>query len=312
MKNKRLLIAITGVLAIMLISSSIGRYRTAKEQALAMKEMPEKLEQQILSFDLSNYGADGIKKWNLKGDSADILAEVVNLNNINMETFDAKKMTVTSVRGAYNKSNKEISLYEDVVVVTADGAELTTDYLKWNGLTDSIVSDKPVRIVRSDVIADGTGATAFPQMKRVILNKDVTVRLATDMVRDMDMNMSLDEVEPEGESQEPARVIITCDGQLEIDYEKNIAIFEDNVLVDDSKGKIFSDRMEAFLDPVTKDIVKVVAEGDVKVERGEDSTFSQKAIYTTADRKITLVGRPRIYIHSTEEMDKIESELEGL
>ena len=63
--------------------------------------------------------------------------------------------------------------------------------------------------------------------------------------------------------------------------------------------------MEAFLDPGTKNIVKVIAEGDVRVVRGEDSTYSEKAIYTTEDQKIILVGKPRIYIHAPEEMEKI-------
>ena len=82
--------------------------------------------------------------------------------------------------------------------------------------------------------------------------------------------------------------------------------------MDDEKGKIYSDKMKAFLDPVTKDIIKVIAEGEVKVVRGEDSTYSQKAIYTTENQKIILLGRPRIYIHSTKELEDMEEQLEGM
>ena len=181
-KNRLFIIVlIVGVVGI----SVLARSRMTSRTIVPSNEMPEEVEQKILSFDLANYAEDGTKKWQLKGDSADIFAEVVNLNNINMETYDDPKIFLTALRGAYDRGNKLISLYDDVVVVTSEGATLTTDYLKWNGNTDTITTDKPVRIQRSDVIANGLGAEAYPQMKKVILNKDVTVRLAKNVLKDL-------------------------------------------------------------------------------------------------------------------------------
>lgn len=310
MKPKKKLLIFVVLILVAMGLFIFTRDRKAPQKDLPIEEMPQQVEQKILTFDLVNYAEDGMKKWQLKGDSADILAEIVNLTNIDMETYDEPKVTLTALKGAYDRENKEISLFEDVEALTSDGIRLTTDYLKWHGATDTITTDKPVRIERSDVVADGIGAKAFPQMKKMILNKDVIVRLEKSVIRDIDM--SLKEEPQEDKDERPSKAIITCSGPLEIDYENNIAIFNDDVLVDDKKGKIYSDKMEAFLDPVSKNIVKVVAEGEVRVVQGKDSTYSQKAIYTTHDQKITLIGKPRIYIHTTEDIEKIEEELEGI
>ncbi|NQT06973.1 MAG: LPS export ABC transporter periplasmic protein LptC [Candidatus Omnitrophica bacterium] len=308
MKKNKTLIIIAVVLSIIILHT-FGKVKKARMIAVSLKDVPQAVEQKILSFDLSNYAEDGSKKWQLKGDSADVLSEIVNLNNIVMETYDDPKVDLTAIRGAYDKDNKEIKLYDDVVVITSDGIRLTTDYLKWDGNTDTVSTDQHVKIVRNDVVATGIGALALPQMKKVILNKDVIVKLAKNVMQGMDMSMDDSKKEDDG----PPQATITCDGRLEINYEENTAVFNDNVLVEDKKGKIYSDKMDAFLDPVTKDILKVIAEGDVKVVRGEDSTFSRKAIYTTHDQKIVLVGRPRIYIRSSnDDMKDMEKGFKGL
>ena len=277
--------------------------KDVSKDAPSMEAIPEEMEQKILSFDLANYAENGMKKWNLKGDSADVFAEVVNLEHIDMETYEDPKITLTALKGSYNKVNKEISLYDDVEILTSEGARLSTDFLKWHGDSDTITTDRPVRIVRSDVIANGDGAYAYPQMKRIILNNNVTVKLANNVIGDT--GIIVEDI-PEEPLDDNSGATITCKGPMQIDYEANLAVFNDDVMVDDKKGKILSDKMEAFLDPVSKNIVKVVAEGNVEVIRGEDSTYSQKAIYTTSDSKIVLLGRPRIVIRSEEELNKLE------
>lgn len=286
--------------------------KTAPKNTHRMDEMSSELEQKILSFELANYADNGVKKWNLKGDSADILADIVNLSNINMVTYDEPKINLTALLGSYNKKSREVSLYKEVEVLTSDGAMLTTDYLKWDGKTDTITTDEHVRMIKSDVAADGVGALAMPQMRKIILDKDIIVELTTNVISDMEPNFGSERPSGSDMVGKPNKVMITCNGPLVIDYEKNIAVFEDNVLVDDNRGKIYSDRMEAFMDPVTKNIFKVVAEGRVRVVRGQDSTYSEKAIYSTVDRKITLIGKPRIYITPPDEIQDIESEFGGI
>lgn len=301
-KEKFFIILVSTFVIAMLVFFARGRMKD--KDSLSMDGMSNELEQKILSFELANYTQDGKKKWILRGDSADVLSEVVNLNKISIETFDDPKITLTAESGAYNKKNREITLYKNVEVFTSDGAILMTEYLKWDGKTNTITTNEPLRMIKGDVIADGVGGLAMPQLKKVILDKEIVVKLSTDVIDDIEMSASTG---TEGAGKKDTRITITCDGPLIIDYEKNIAIFEDNVLVDDTRGRIYSEKMEAFLDPLTKNIVKVVAYGGVRVVRGEDSTYSQKAIYTTKDRKIVLIGKPKIFIHASDDADKIQS-----
>ncbi len=307
MRNKRALLALGLIMGAIAVFSFI-KIRAALRVKPVIEEMAQKLEQKILSFDMVSYAEDGTKKWKLEGDSADILAEIVNLSNIHMETFDEPKITLTARRGDYDRDTKEISLFDDVIVLTSDGVTIKTDYLKWDGKNDTVTTDKAVRIERSDVVADGIGAVAMPQMKKVTLKKDVTVVFAASEIKDIDMSLGEEKDMPEKEDK-AEKTTITCNGPLEMDYEKNIAIFNDDVVVDSKKGKIYSDRMEAYLDPDTKDIIKVIAEGEVRVVRGDDSTYSRKAIYLTEEEKIILIGRPRIYIRSLEEADEMGKKL---
>jgi len=74
------------------------------------------------------------------------------------------------------------------------------------------------------------------------------------------------------------RIIITCDGEVQFDYEKNQAYFSRNVKVVSEDGNIESDKITINLDPATKKLKDIVGEGNVKITRGENVTYSEKAI----------------------------------
>jgi hypothetical protein len=48
-------------------------------------------------------------------------------------------------------------------------------------------------------------------------------------------------------------------------------------------------------------IDRIVARGRVKIVRGENISYSEEAVYSAQDKKITLNGRPQLIIYSTEE-----------
>jgi hypothetical protein len=50
-------------------------------------------------------------------------------------------------------------------------------------------------------------------------------------------------------------------------------------------------------------IDKIIARGNVKVLRGENISYSEEAIYTAADKKLILTGRPKLMIFSTEDFN---------
>jgi lipopolysaccharide export system protein LptA len=102
-------------------------------------------------------------------------------------------------------------------------------------------------------------------------------------------------VEVQLSDKEGRAVKITCDGPLEIEYNEGVAVFNNNVTVDNKDGKLYADKTTVFFDNKEKKIVKIVSEGNVKIERENNVTFAQKATYFDADKKIILEGNPRLF-----------------
>ena len=90
---------------------------------------------------------------------------------------------------------------------------------------------------------------------------------------------------------------ITCDGEVQFDYEKNQAYFTKNVKVVSSDGSIDADKITVNLDPDTKKVKDIVAEGNVKISRGENVSYSDKATYIESEKKVVLTGKPKLVIY---------------
>ncbi len=100
----------------------------------------------------------------------------------------------------------------------------------------------------------------------------------------------------EAAEQKKRRISITCDGEVEFNYEKNQAYFNKNVKVVSEDADIDADKITINLEANTKRIKDIVAEGNVKIVRGENITYSDKATYVEAEKKIILTGRPKLVI----------------
>jgi lipopolysaccharide export system protein LptA len=98
-----------------------------------------------------------------------------------------------------------------------------------------------------------------------------------------------------------SRIVITCEGEVEFNYEKNQAYFIKDVKVVSSDGTIESDKMTVNLDADTRKIKNIIAEGNVKITQGENITYSDKALYIEKDKKILLVGRPKLILYENSE-----------
>lgn len=266
-------------------------------------------EQKISDFSLAGFGEKGKKTWDLQAQSADIFTDNVKLKNIvgNLYTEKGQNIRIAGDRGDFDKRDGRVHLEENVVITTSNGAKLTTDSLVWDRKNQTVSTVDLVNIERQNLKALGWGAKGHPDLHKVTLDKHVRV----------DINSQ------EAESQitkEQDKIVITCYGPLEIDYNKNVAIFKNNVKVDSKDAQIFSDRMEVYFIKSDSDkeeieesdkesgvmgtkIEKIIARGNVKIVRGENISYSEEAIYTALDRKIVLVGSPKLIIYSTEDLN---------
>lgn len=239
--------------------------------------------QQFLEFNLSGHSQQGEKTWEVKGESADVFSDVVKLKNVDADLYGQEKVNLKAKKGNLNKASGDMHLEEDVIAVTETGSTMTTDSLDWKRDSNLITTEDKVRIEKENLVAVGTGAEAKTDLKKAKLKDDVIVEIASE-----DENKNLN------------KTVITCDGQLDIDYQNSIAIFNENVKVKDLRGEMFSDTMEVYFDSQTKAIIKIIAKGHVKIVRDENESYSDEAIYTEADKKITLIGRPKLILYSEE------------
>lgn len=90
------------------------------------------------------------------------------------------------------------------------------------------------------------------------------------------------------------KITITCDGDVEFDYAKNLASFTKNVKVRSEDGDIDADKIIVNLDPGTKKINDIVAQGHVKITQKENVAYSDTAKYNEESKVISLAGSPKI------------------
>jgi lipopolysaccharide assembly outer membrane protein LptD (OstA) len=152
--------------------------------------------------------------------------------------------------------------------------------LDWDAGTKNVYTDADVSIKKAAFEVNGKGAVCDLENNTAELKQDITANIAppeTGMLR---------------------TTIITCDGPLELNYNKNRAIFRNNVRVEDSEGNIYADRIDVYFNPTTRRIKCVVAKGNVEIVNGENVSYSEKAIYLVDEGRVVLPNKPRLVIQS--------------
>ncbi|MFH1858277.1 MAG: LPS export ABC transporter periplasmic protein LptC [Candidatus Omnitrophota bacterium] len=244
--------------------------------AICRAEEAPAVEQEVQQFSFTGYTKDGKKEWEVRGDSAVLEGEVATFQKPKLESTGETSFTVTSERGSYNRQTAQAHLEENVLAETNDGATLKTESLDWHGDSKKISTEDKVVIEKEAILSQGKGAEAYPDLNKFVLKEDVKVEMAPD-------------------------VQITSKGPMELDYAKHIAVFQGEVKIIDREGEVLADRMDVHFDPETNQVYEVIAAGNVQIKRGDSISYSEKAIYDARLRKVTLTGKPKLYIRSEEE-----------
>jgi len=148
---------------------------------------------------------------------------------------------------------------------------------------------------------------------RLEKNVKATIENAGSVVKDQ-MGFSIDSPSAEKKKaderpKEKKRITITCDGEVEFDYAKNLTHFNKNVKVRSEDGDIDADRITVNLDPATKKINDIVAEGHVKIVQKENVATGDKAKYSESEKKVVLSGNTKIEMN--QESDVMKNRLSG-
>lgn len=272
---KRLIFIFTVLIVFYVFFVQVQVVIMRKQKAERKTEKPsEQKPQRIFSFSFTKYTSEGQREIEIEGDSADILSNTVQLMNVMAKAYaEEVPVTVTADRGEYDKKNNKIHIEQNVVATTDDGTRLVTESLDMHPTEHIVETDLPTQVKRDNINVEGTGARADTRLKKVKFQKNVTV------------------VVQNAEDKEVGPTTITCDGPLVVDYEKNIAHFKDNVVAQDSRGKLTSDTMDVYYSRVSRRVSKIVAAGDVVIENPDgNKTYSDSVIYLADEGRIILGG----------------------
>jgi len=241
----------------------------------------EAVQQQFEGFNLNGYKDGGEKAWDINGDTADIADGIIKIKNVSANAYgDDQDMNVKAKNGTINQSTGSVVLEEDVVITSERGTQLTTDTLNWEREKDLVETKDKVYIQDDNMYVTGTGMRAQPSLKTASLEEDVTAKVET--------------MPQEGENKQS--VTITCDGPMELDQARQVAIFNENVLVIEvaTGRELQADKIEVFFDQSSKSIQKMVAIGNVTVTQGQNKTFAEQLVYDAHTQKMTLLGKPKL------------------
>ncbi len=236
-------------------------------------------QEKIKDFYLSNYKDDGKSDWEIKGTEAITHGNNVDITNVNANYFLANDtVNVTSRIGLLDKVKLNVTLKRDVVIHNRAGAKLTTDVLNWQKEQNLIHTASPVTIVRDTMRIDAVGMHGDTLLKTMNFERQVKTTM-----RDMRGH---------------GDVTITCDGPLEIEYNKGRAIFHHNVVITHDQGKIYADKAVAYFDAAAKSLNRIVCVGKrVHIVKGGDTSYARRVTYLRDKDKVVLEGRPHLIYH---------------
>jgi len=252
---------------------------------------------QMLDFNLAGYGAKGEKTWEVQGASMDMQGNDVKINDITAHLYGEKEnMTLTADHGQFDKETGIIYLRDNVRAVTEGGMKLTTDSLNWSQKDQVVKTQDKVSVSRDNMTATGQGIEAKPDLKIAKFEKDVVLTLE-------EQRKAEQKKADQGFSFGKGKMVITCDGPMELNYDKNYAVFEKNVKVtsEGDQGAMTSDKMTVVFSQTSRRIDRIEAAGHVVIARGENTSTSDGAVFTAADKRVVLTGRPQLVIFPQED-----------
>jgi len=238
------------------------------------KEVKAEETQKVYFFSFTKYKPTGGKEIEIEGDSANILAETVDLLNVVAKAYaEETPVTITADRGKYEKKTNVMHIEQNVVATTQDGTRMTTESLDIYPDKHVLENNVKTTVRKNNINVDGIGARGDTNLKRVQFKKNVTVVVQPD----------------KGSNENPT--VITCDGPLEIDYNKNIAYFKENVIAKDHRGTLYADLMDVYYSKETRKVSKIVARGNVMIENPDGNrTYSDSVIYLADEGRVILGG----------------------
>jgi LPS export ABC transporter protein LptC len=119
---------------------------------------------------------EGIRRSRVEADTAFFYepTQITELHNVKVVFFDikgAEGSTLTAKRGTYRWQDGSMQANGDVVVISPDGRRLTTETLRYENATNTIMTDKPFSFDRGTEHLEGNSFRSDPDFKNVITDR---------------------------------------------------------------------------------------------------------------------------------------------
>lgn len=233
----------------------------------------------ISTVTLVGHTESGRKKWEVRGDTADLSAATVALSPVAATSFGERETHLTAKRGNLDRETENVHLEGDVVVTTSDGMKMTTDTLDWESKSEIGATPDWVAVSQPGMTVVGLGGKGYQKIHRLRLEREVTVVM---------------------EGKEGATVV-TCDGPMHVDTKRRKARFWKNVRVQDTKGIIRSDRMDVTFNTQTNQMEKAAFFGHVQIQQDDKRAFAHRADYHQPKGETALMGHARMVMLASEQ-----------
>lgn len=138
-------------------------------------QAPDSADQVLEGF--SHYVTnEGIRRSRVEADTAFFYepTQITELHNIKVVFFDlkgAEGSTLTARRGTYRWQDGSMEANGNVVVVSPDGRRLTTETLRYDNATNTIMTDKPFSFDRGAEHLEGNSFRSDPDFRNVITDR---------------------------------------------------------------------------------------------------------------------------------------------
>ncbi len=197
-----------------------------------------------------------------------------SLQKFSLTGFDDKGKKFWNLEGdkARIDPGQVVFLDQNVTLKLQDTTVIKTDHVQWSQDGGVLRTPSQVFVTHQNADVKGRGAVGRLNDSFIQLNRDIQMLI----------NKS---------------TLLTCTGPLKIYYKQNKMIFYRKVKVVDDRGVLKANRMDVIFDPDQKKVTQIIAIGNVTIERGTDTTHSQRAIYSLATGSVRLEGNPEITLH---------------
>lgn len=184
MGRLRWIIAIIMIVVTVIVAGFIVRHLRHQPVQEALELLPQNVD---LALDDINYSQmeNGETRWTLKSERAQYMrtTELVELTGVDLRFFSAERageVTLRADRGQFQEQTRQLDVYGNVIVTSAQNDVLTTEWLHYDDQVRRLSTPEPFEYVSPGMRLRGIGMRMDVDQERLMVEQDVSMRLSPD------------------------------------------------------------------------------------------------------------------------------------